>query len=161
MERNSVFERYKVSLAGLCYYCARLAHLKQKRFDGVVVTEEEVQSICERIKCGMEDLLNLKDQLGYTDGLEFMEDNLFAGFAIKDGIVSGDLKNLPVIASPWYRNFPEKGNNYQFEVANYLFAYLGEDENISQPVKKSGWFTNLKRRIARRIPPCFNYYHEN
>lgn len=121
---NPMFTRYRVALAGLCSCCAELAHVKTRMIDGEVILDEEVQLICEKLSYSKEEFLRAKESLGFTDGLAFMENNRFAGFSIRDGCLIGDPSKAYLILRPWYED-PAKVNNYQFEVANYLLAFMG------------------------------------
>lgn len=150
MSENSIISRYKVSLAGLCHYCARLAHLRQLKADGEVVDEGEVCMICSLMEQGVDEFLSLKSELGFDDGLQFMEDNLFAGFCVRNGVVEGELSNVLAIAEPWYENFPEKGNNYQFEVANYLFAFLEQSADMPKPENMWSRLCGKLHRLFRK-----------
>ena len=54
---------------------------------------------------------------------------------IRNGVVEGDTKKLFCVARPFYQGFPAKANNYQFEVANLMLAYMQIEEK--EAVKES------------------------
>lgn len=135
MVNESAFRRYQIYLSGLCCQCAALAVLKEKMQDGEVVTESEMAYTCGSLEYSKKRFLDAKTELGFTDGLSFLEDNNFAGFRIKDGVVIGSYDNLIKVAEPWYNQFCNgEGNNYRYEVANYLFAFqYKQDGDLPMP----------------------------
>ena len=142
-QNNPAFKRYRIALAGLCTACAKLSLVKEKLEAGEVVVECEVSELCSKIKFQKEDFLAAKEELGFTDKFSFMENTHFQGFEIKDGCLEGNPDLAFTILRPWYEGFPEerKGiNNFEFEVANYLLAFLMEKEKqtvIPDTKKKS------------------------
>lgn len=137
LQQNTLFHRYKVALAGLCACCAHLATIRESMEDGEVVDETEVKELCARLEYSKDELISTKEELGFDDGLSFMENNRFYGFEIKDGMLIGDTSKMYTILRPWYEGFVagEKNiNNYQFEVASYLLAFMAEKENASEAV---------------------------
>lgn len=146
MENNSLFARYKSALAGLCYYAAWLSKVKEQIKTGEVIDEGKLEFYCTRVEVCKRHLLECKEALGYSDGLAFMNNANFAGFSIKNGELIGDRANIYKILMPWYNNFPEKGNNFLFEVANFLLAFEAvEDEGkpLIEQIKEERTSTTL------------------
>ena len=75
-----------------------------------------------------------KGKLGFSDGYDFMEDNEFIGFSIKDGRLVSEVSNEEIfnIVDKWYYGFPATANHYQFEVAHYVVNLA---EAVSQAKK--------------------------
>lgn len=132
-----IYADYKIALAGVCYYCARLAILNEKKENGEIISPEEVELLCNKISAGKDALLKEKEALGFTDGLSFMEDNRFAGFWIENGFIYGNTEKIFLIVRPMYEGFPDNRNNYQYEVANYLLAFMQqtEEETVCPSIK--------------------------
>lgn len=126
MVENTLFNRYRIALAGLCSCCAQIATIKADAVKGLPIDESQMEYLCKRLVYCRQEVLFLKSELGYSDELAFMADNNFKGFSIKDGALVGDPKDVFLIIRPWYENFPNEGNNYTFEVANYLLAFMAE-----------------------------------
>lgn len=155
MNQSPTFSRYRITLAALCYYCAKLGQVREKIGNGEVITPEEVQDICSYIAKSKTELLTLKAELGFTDGLEFMNDCQFAGFEMKNGIVKGDVEKLFDIIKPWYTEYPSKGNNFQYEVANYLLAYMkvNEEQKLSTSNHKLVVHDSFLKKILKIFSP--------
>lgn len=141
---DSLFIKYRVSLAGLCHCCVSLALLKEKMMNGETIEKEDIKKMCDKLAFHKKELLDAKKELGFDDGLSFMENNHFQGFEIKDGCLIGNPDLAFVILRPWYEGFPveRKINNYEFEVANYLLTFLVEQEKLKE--EKNEVDTNKK-----------------
>lgn len=130
-------KKYRIALAGLCGYTVQLAGIQERIANGEVVTSDEIEDVCKHIEIFKHWLLDAKEQLGFSDGLSFMENNAFAGFHIRDGVLIGDTEKLIKIVTPWYYGFPSKANNYQFEVANFLLAFKRAEDLATKEVYAS------------------------
>ena len=155
---NPAFKRYRIALAGLCTACVKLSFVKEQLEAGEVVEESEVADLCDNIRFQKDGFLAAKEELGFTDGFSFMENTHFHGFEIKDGCVVGNPDLAFTILRPWYEGFPEgrKGiNNFEFEVANYLLAFLVEKEKQAVvPVIKKKQRKKLALPRIKVIKPC-------
>lgn len=142
MSDNSAFVRYRTALAGFCIYFAELASVQEAIKNGEVVDASKVEETCEALCYYKERFLSSKAEMGFTDGFDFTENNSFCGFRVRDGSLHGEKGKLFAIVRPWYDGFPKKSNNYQFEVANLLLAFM-QVENNGQKVPSSGLSNRL------------------
>ena len=147
--QTELFTRYRIALAGLCSCCVNLSLIKEKMVNGEIIDEEKTKVLCDELIYQKESLLQAKEELGFTDGLSFMENNHFKGFEIKDGCLIGKSDLAFIILKPWYEGFPsERGiNNYEFEVANYLLTFLLEQEKQSAVYKAACEKTFSKKKF--------------
>lgn len=158
---NSLFIRYRVALAGLCSCCAELVTVKEQMKNGEIIEPFMVQNLCDKLSYSKTEFIDAKEALGFNDGLAFMEDNRFAGFSIENGCLIGNPEKAYLILRPWYENFPEKGNNYQFEVANYLLAFIGqrqrlETETLNSEVAPAATLISVRDTVKRKWKKCIN-----
>lgn len=83
-----------------------------------------------------------KGKLGFTDGFQFMEDNEFIGFSIRNGKLISEVPDSEVfkIVDKWYYGFPANANHYQFEVAHYVVALAEAEKKAKElyPVETFG-----------------------
>lgn len=159
MVNNSMFTRYRIALAGLCSCCAQMAAINKRMVDGKPVSENEVAYLCDRLDYSRHELLVAKEALGYNDGLSFMEDCRFKGFSIKDGCLEGNPKDVYKIIRPWYMNFPKEGNNYRFEVANYLLAFMSLSNEHSSNMRAFSIQTlgGVRKKMKHFLRKCRNF----
>lgn len=162
MDYTIPLERYKLSLAGLCSCCANMVTVNEQMNHGEIIDEAYLQKLCKRLSYCKEEFLSAKEELGYMDGLDFMQDAHFAGFSLKDGRIHGNTEKAYIILRPMRERFPDKANNYQYEVATYLLAMLDMElskENILKAKEAAhfwaGFMKHLKR-LSRKIR-CFLY----
>ena len=116
--------RYKDSLLYFCLYTAEIQHFAdliddRKDFDYRKLVF--AASMAEKYKTF---LLDDKKELGFTDGLAFLEDNKFLGFEMKDGRFIGDPDKVVPIVRKWVDGFPKVSNHYQYEVSIYVMAMI-------------------------------------
>ena len=118
---------YRRSVYNLCLWLAQVQRFaemieKGQNFDRALF----VYACCqvERYKDFYEED---KGKLGFTDGYDFLEDNEFIGFSIRNGRLISQVSNEEIfkIIDKWYYGFPATANHYQFEVAHYV-ACLAE-----------------------------------
>ena len=150
MENNSLLDRYKTSLAGFCYYAAWLAKTKEQITSGEMIDENKIEFYCSRVELLKKYLLECKEKLGYTDGLAFMNNANFAGFSLKNGELTGDRANIYKILMPWYKDSLAGGNNFQYEVANYLLAFEAVEDDLKLTID------NIKEERTTSIPVAYN-----
>ena len=107
-------------------------------------------------------LMEIKEELGLSGGLDFLENNHFDGFEIRGGIFYGCRDNVLAITNPWIKDF-NPDNCYLYEVAHYIqylafsdALYCGEKfkETEAKPsfkVRVAGgikkWKTNLHSKL--------------
>lgn len=113
-------EEYRNVVSILCYFLGQLAKFAQLAGEGEHIAEPKVKYAARCVDLLIPLFLKRKEKLGYTDGLEFLENNSFLGFKVKDGIFTGDRSAVEEVIYPWLVGFPDGVNHYQFEVANYL-----------------------------------------
>lgn len=125
-------KKYAECISTFCYFLGQLAKYAKMADSGEVFSPLEEKKILFAADCVAKLkplLLKRKELLGFQDGLEFLEDNRFAGFQIEKGIFTGKADDLEKIIHPWVCGFPDTENHYTFEVANYLL-YLSEPDII-------------------------------
>lgn len=102
-------------------------YLKMKE-QGLSFDQTYYQKVIETIDCKGKQLLQIKEELGLEGKLDFLGNNKFDGFEIRDGVFIGETDNVITITSPWIEQFnPE--NCYLYEVAHYI-QYLAFPENL-------------------------------
>ena len=113
---------YKDSLIWLCVYSAQIQKFSEMAEKGCEVPRRKLVYAMGMASQYKARLLEYKERLGFTDGLEFMSDrNKFIGFGVEKGIFSGDSSAVLDVCDKWIKGFPESANNYQYEVS--VFAY--------------------------------------
>ena len=151
--KSPEFMKYRTSLAGFCSCCVELSFYKEKIINGEMIEDEDTRLLCEKLSFFKKELLNAKEELGFDDGLLFMENNHFQGFEIKDGCLIGNPDLAFTILKPWYEGFPAEKeiNNYEYEVANFLLSFLLEQEKQKVRVNNTGDRKVDNRKISRFI----------
>lgn len=133
--------------AYLCYFCRLSAYLedvKKKVENGVDISSDEFYACLEDMEIAKRKLLLIKEKLGISGGLDFMDNVNFQGFQYVDGELSGDYTNLEKILIPWVEGFDIK-NPYKYEVGVLLlFHYMKQTGKDS--VKKA----KQKRRFCMK-----------
>lgn len=152
MDKEAIMEAYKDCL---CYVCRQSAYMEEITFlvkRGKKIDVDELNAQLCNLKKGKEKLLELKDKLGYEDGLEFMDDVKFQNFTYENGHLFGDYEKLLTIIIPWIENFNEK-EPYKYEVGMLvLFHYMrqnGLDKNKKK--KPMGLFNRFRKKLSELI----------
>lgn len=156
MDREEMIERYKDCLCFVCRQSAFLEDVRVRIENGEVVPVKEITSRLSLLERAKEELLSLKESLGFEGGLDFMDDVKFQGFQFKDGTLSGDYSNLYKLISPWVLNFDEK-KPFTYEVGVLiLFHYMrqtGQDDDgkVSLIGKLKKCWLRFIRKFSFRI----------
>ncbi len=117
MKNRDIIPQYKDSVMHFALYAARIAYLADLKEKGVPVDKGDIAYAGSCLSSYKEYLLEDKAALGFTDGLEFLEDNKFFGFEIKGGKFLGEPESVLPIVTKWLDGFPETANHYQYEVS--------------------------------------------
>lgn len=120
-------DEYRNVVSVLCYFLGQIAKFAQIAGEGEYISESEAAYAAKCVDLLIPLFLSRKEKLGFDDGLEFLENNSFLGFKVKDGILTGDRSAVEKVIYPWLTGFPDKVNHYQFEVANYLHFLASPD----------------------------------
>lgn len=122
---SKVFEMYSEVLAVFCYNLGQVQRFFTFKEHGYAVPKDRVIRVVEQVDSLKIELLKLKKELGFTDGLDFLKNNKFAGFEIKDGRFVGSRATVRDIIDPWIEQDgnSEDFNNYRYEVG-YLINFL-------------------------------------
>ena len=98
---SKVFEMYSEVLAVFCYNLGQVQRFLTFKEHGYAVPKDRVIRVVEQVDSLKIELLKLKKELGFTDGLDFLKNNKFAGFEIKDGRFVGSRATVRDIIDPW------------------------------------------------------------
>ena len=123
-------EEYRNVVSVLCYFLGQIAKFAQLVEEGEHISETKAVYAARCVESLIPLFLSRKEKLGFDDGLEFLENNSFLGFKVKDGIFTGDQSAVEEVICPWLTGFPDEANHYQFEVANYLH-FLASPDSIN------------------------------
>lgn len=127
----TLIQNYKSSLIWFCCYMAELQRFAEMKEKGKEPSKRKVIFASSMATFYKKDVLAYKEALGLTDGFQFMEDNRFNGFSIRNGRLEGDKDVVYDIVSGWVQGFPDTANNYEYEVAIYALA-LGWAERMPE-----------------------------
>ncbi len=128
---------YKDSLSKVCLFSALLQGYAEKKERGESVRDKDIVYVTMMLKQYKQFLLSDKAMLNFDDGLSFMEDNKFRGFEISNGRFIGDRSKIKGIVQKWIEGFPERANNYQYEVSMLVLA-LAFPEDIEKTFELAG-----------------------
>lgn len=126
---KSLLSCYKHSLFMFTYYVGMAQRMSEKEGD---YPKDEQVALLSHISFWKEKLLQYKKQAGFNDGLSFLSDNRFLGFEIKNGRFIGDEEKVYPILEKWLFGFPDRANNYQYEVSMYIMniVYEADPEDV-------------------------------
>ncbi len=127
---NYTIQTYKKSVLAFTDAFAQMIKLRKllEEEDGFI-PEASVEETLMDIKEKREQLLAVKDALGYDGGVDFVEEiTRFKGFSIEKGLLVGDISSCIQIISPWLEEFPQKWSNYQFEIASLVLSQVVMEE---------------------------------
>lgn len=108
---------YRDSLFWFCAYNAQLQQFGEAIEQNQEINKKRLIYAAVMLEHYKSYLLEDKKALGFDDGLDFLENNRFIGFEIKEGKFIGDKDKVLDIVAKWRDGFPQKANNYQYEVA--------------------------------------------
>ena len=148
----ALIEEYKEFLCYFCYLSAFLEDVKFKVEKGEAISEEEMNFRLTDMAIAKKELLERKEKLGITGGLDFMENVNFQGFQYVNGELSGDYENLEKILLPWVEKFDIK-NPYKYEVGVLLLSHYmrqkGLDEVKKRKSRRGGFFGIIKTLFGK------------
>jgi len=148
-------ETYKEMLCLLCRQAAIVEQYQLLLQEGQVLDEEVFAYHLKTMAFAKEELLKKKAELGYEDGLLFMEDASFMGFTYKDGCLTGDCSNLPKIALS-FMDKEEEDDHFLYEVGvlllSHYFMQLGQYEyKKNQLLKPVPLGLRIKRALRIKV----------
>lgn len=153
-------ERYKDTLACLCRQSAFCQALSDRMQAGEAVDPDDVNEELELLQYAKQQFLQEKEQLGLTDGLEFMEDTAFFGFSFQKGRLEGDTSKLMDIVSPWIM---KEEDNYRYEVGVLLLFHYTElnalyngDKTAQKGRIRHGFLADFGTQIANKCKETWN-----
>ena len=124
-------EWYRRSVYNLCMWLAQVQRFAEKIEKGEPFDKGLFIYACSEAERYKEFFEEDKAKLGFEDGYDFLEDNEFIGFSIRNGKLISEVDNKGIfgIVDKWYYGFPVKANHYQFEVAHYVVHLAEADVN--------------------------------
>lgn len=142
-------EEYKDALCLLCRQSAIVEQMRELKMSGEELDPDVMMYHLQLLEKSKELFVEIKEELGYKDGLKFMENANFYGFRLKDGCLEGDYKHLPDIVLPWVET---ENSPFKYEVGvlllSHYFMQRGEyDYGTEYLVKKVPWFVRMKRVV--------------
>lgn len=144
-------EGYKEALACLCRQSARLQYITER---GILPSKEIMARELNLLEDAKLALLKEKKALGYEDGLSFMEDAVFQGFAFENGAFVGDASKAKLVINSFLEKEDDDKNHFQYEVGNLLYfharAYRGENLGLEYEAVKQHT-TPMWRKKLRKI----------
>ena len=130
---DEIVATYKEILEYFCVYNAEVLRMAKKMEKGEDIDRQKLVFASLQLADYKEYLLKCKEVIGFTDGLLFLEDNLFAGFSIEDGKLTGNKEDVYEGTKRWAdcdMNDPAF-SNYKYEVAVYART-LADPEYMSE-----------------------------
>jgi len=153
--RDILFETYKDILCCLCAHVSLLNECIDELEKGIKPNMDYILEVSERVDILKDQFLEIKEALGYDDGLQFMADNKYFCGEIRDGRLIGeiDTEAIKTFANQWVPNHTFEDNNFRFE--NALFLYFMAHPEVLHPStkKNTSIFEKAKRRVVSWISP--------
>ncbi len=127
---SELVQEYGYNTLWLCLWLREIQNFADRKERGEEFDKEKFVYACRMCEKFKNLFLGSKAKLGYDDKFEFMEDNNFFGFSIKNGRFIGNVSKEEIfkIVDKWYYGFPETANHYQFEVSMYVLT-MSDDED--------------------------------
>lgn len=138
-EPENPLDAYRAAVRAFSRYCAEVTRMTDIKKEGGFVEKRRLVYAASMAKSYREDLMRYKKELGFDeDLLAFNMDQKFAGFELKRGrlIFSEGTKSVEGVASKWVSGFPEKYDNFHFEIACFLKAL---DEPLTDDYYPKEW----------------------
>lgn len=157
-------ERYKDALCLVCRQSAILEQYYMLMKEGKEVDENTLIYHLELLVSAKESFLALKKELGYTDGLSFMDDANFCGFSYKNGCLSGNYSKLPDVLLPFVEKESDD-THFRYEVGILLFTHYfmqrGEygDFRVEQLLTRLPLFTRIKIYFKKKVKEVFSLFY--
>jgi len=137
----------------LCLLCRQSAVVEQYYLliqEGEIPDEEVFSYHLKLLAYAKTQFLKCKGELGFQDGLSFMDDANFCGFRFEKGCLSGDCNKLPDIALAWTEELKED-THFRYEVGvlllSHYFMQLGEYEYSENTLLKSKEHIPFHKRL--------------
>lgn len=156
LDKTDEYYLYKQCVLDFTYLIGTVHKFIKEKEAGKELNHEFVSETIDSLGKAKENLLKAKKFFGLSGGLDFLGNNKFDGFEIKDGVFVGDTKNVLAITTPWMKHFnPE--NCYLYEVAHYIqylaFSeelYCGNEvEAVAEVVEKLSLWEKVKGGIKK------------
>ncbi len=142
-------EEYKDALCLLCRQSAVVEQMRKLKLSGEELDPDAITYHLQLLEKAKELLVEIKGELGYKDGLRFMENANFYRFRLKDGCLEGDYSYLPEIVLPWIET---EEDPFRYEVGvlllSHYFMQRGEySYGMESLVKNMPLFVRVKRFV--------------
>lgn len=120
---------YKWFARKLCLYAAEVQRCADAAEEGRALDKRCLTYALAKLDGYRRLTLECMNILGYKGGIQFMEDNEFIGFSIKQGrlFMEDDKEVVLNTCKKWVYGFPEEANYYQYAVAMYCIALAFPD----------------------------------
>jgi len=148
--KAQLFEMYQDILSCFCGYVGHLNKCAGRVNEGKVPKPKYINFLSERTLFLKDQLLQVKEVLGYTDGLSFMGDNKYFFGEIKDGLLYGidgkpvDKDAVETFSLQWLDNHTMEDNNYCYENAVFLY-FMSHPESLK--LEKPSFIKKIGRRF--------------
>ena len=143
MVTDNALQLYKDAVFHFCAYSALAVEAaKRVQEKGRKQDAKELSFTVMMADSYKDYVLASKEEMGFTDGLAFTENNRFLGFELLDGKFSGDRDKVLPIVEKWVEGFPESANNYQYEAGLFALCMAHPD---AEPIRE------LRREILRSL----------
>ena len=158
--REVLLEQYEKYLCGFCRESAYMEDMKIRIESGIPVTRVEAVSHMSAMRNCKEALLEVKHELGLSDGLKFTDNADYQGFSYRNGELVGDCTHLYKIIKPWLDNFNPK-EPYKYEVGILLlFHYKFGEERKKRQLQEDKKISKFKRILRWIFPRIWVYKEE-
>lgn len=130
MYKPDDISNFKDAVRHLCVYSAQVQLMADALKRGESVSSKVLAFSLARVKCYRGYVLEDLNRMGIkAKGIEFMEDNEFFGFSIKEGKILLTERRDVVMETcrKWIYGFPDSANWYQYGAAMYALALAFPD----------------------------------
>ena len=120
---------YKDSVRNLCVYTAEVQRFTEALDKGQRISRRCLTYALSKVKSYHRITRQVMNRMGIPGDIEFMEDNEFLGFSIKQGrLTLEDTRDVVFdTCLKWIEGFPDEANHYQYAVAMYCLALAYPD----------------------------------
>ena len=129
MYRNDDVIAYRNYVRHLCLYSAEVQRMTGMLEKGGQVNKKLLVYALSMVKGYRIALMQVMNRMGIGGSLDFMEDNEFIGFSVRQGrlILEGSRKAVLDVCRKWIDGFPDEANYYQYAVGMYCLALAYAD----------------------------------
>ena len=129
MANENDLNAYKWYARKLCIYAAEVQRFSDAAREGKKIDRRCLTYALAKLKGYRRFTLQSMNMLGIKGGIDFMEDNEFIGFSIKQGrlYIEDDRDVVLYTCKKWAEGFPDEANYYQYAVAMYCIALAFPD----------------------------------